>query len=363
MKFRYLICWLIVSACYVGEEVPPDQIVWEYGRPKDFSVSEDSLLFINSKLLTNQLTREEFGFLTGLIIIKNNHLIFENYYLGETREVRRNIGQGSLIFTLAAIGVAEDKNLLSINDLISEHLPEYSEIFQADSDKEVITIEHLLTHKSGFSWNESIFPIISPQSDLNIMRSNNDWIQYILEKPLEAPPGLRFNLNTATGLILAKIIENASGMDYLTFLDENILSPLTIESLTVETDPEGNFNGGFGISTSLIDWTKLGYLILNEGIWNGRKIIDPNFIQDATSLQTQVTGNYSLGYVWWLFGENFETSFGIESDEIFYVPGELGQHLYIIPSENVIVSIFAENYFFGFNNPSLKLFGEITYAF
>ncbi len=359
MKFRYLIGFLILSSCYLGEEVPPDQTIWEYGRPKDYTVSEDSLLSINARLRFNQ---EDFEFMTGLIVIKNDHLIFENYYREANRNTISNISQGGLTFSMAAIGVALDKGLLSLDDPIVDFLPEYSDIFQSDPDKEGITIKHLLTHRSGLSWNEGIFSTISPQSDVTIMKSTDDWIRFILEKEQGPPPGLFYNLNSGSGAILAKVIENASEQDYMTFLQENLLDPLTINSLTIERDPQGNYNSGNGISISLLDWTKLAYLILNEGIWEGRKIIDPNFIKDGSSLQRVVDNNFGVGYFWQLFGENFDNRFGIESTEVFFIQGELGQHLYIIPSEKMIVSIFAENFFFGFNNPSLNLFSEITYS-
>ena len=359
MKFKHLICCFVLSACFVGEEVPPDQTIWDYGRPKDFAVSEDSLLSINSRL---RFSQQEFEFLTGLIVIKNNHLIFENYYQATNRNSVTNLSQAGLTFSLAAIGVAADKGLISIDDPIADFLPEYSAIFQADPDKQGITIAHLLTHRSGLSWNEGIFPAISPQSDVSIMKTSDDWVRFILEKEQGPPPGLFYNLNSASGAILAKVVENASGQDYLAFLEENLLNPLTINSLTIERDSQGNYNSGNGISISLLDWTKLAYLILNEGIWEGRKIIDPNFIKDATSIQREVNGDFGVGYYWQLFGENYENRFGIDSREVFFIQGELGQHLYIIPSENMIVSIFAENFFFGFDNPSLNLFEEITYA-
>ena len=97
--------------------------------------------------------------------------------------------------------------------------------------------------------------------------------------------------------------------------------------------------------------------------------MDPNFVLDATSVQTQVSGLYSLGYIWQFFGDDFSEYFGIPHDEIYYIPGLIGQHLYIIPSESMIVSIFAENYFNGSINPfvginsSADLFNEITKSF
>lgn len=370
IRLRYISLILLFSSCYVGDEVAPDQEIWDYARPKEVDLSEEALLTINSRIQIN-----DFFEINGLIVIRNDQLVFENYFERDDsqgfiqrfptlskRHLADNINGGGLTFTLAAIGVAEDKRLIDIEDPISDFLPEYEDIFLGDSVKQNITIEHLLLHKSGLSWDANIQPL-SLQNDLNQMKASEDWIRFVLEQPMEATAGLRFNLNTASGVILAKIIENASGQSFDDFIYENILDPLTINTFDIETDPSGNFNAGDGISISLLDWTKLGYLFLKKGLWQGRKIIDPNFIERATSVQTEVSGTYTLGYIWWQFGDNYLNAFALPSNEIIYIPGELGQHMYLIPSESMIISIFADNLLFGFNNPSLNLFAEITNTF
>ena len=371
MRFKSIFCVLFLSSCYVGQELEPDQDIWEYAQPNEVGLSREALLGLNDRIKLN-----EFLEVNGLIIIKDDKLVFENYYtryLDDFQQVFRetdlnrrseaiSLSSAGMIFTLAAVGVADDKRIISIEDPIMDYLPEYEQVFEDDPDKQSITITHLMSHRSGFSWNESIQPF-SEFNDLNLMKASEDWVRFVLEQPLEAPPGLRFNLNTGGGILLAKIIETASGQNFDTFLQENVLDPLSITTLTLDTDEQGNFNGGDGISVSLLDWTKLGYLFLNEGIWQNRKILDPIFVNNATSIQSVVSGTYNMGHIWWLFGDNFSETFGISHDDIIYIPGELGQHLYIIPNQNMIVSIFAENYFLRFQNPSLNLFAEITYSF
>lgn len=362
------IALFLLSSCYIADDVADDQTIWEYSTPDNEGLSSQGLLNINELIKINQ-----FQEINGLIIVRNDKIIFENYFtrvvdsLGRVnreptlskRHLTTNIGSAGLSFALAAVGVADDRRLLSLDDPIANYLPEYSDVFTDDPDKATITIEHLLVHRSGFSWNESIQPF-STENDLNRMKLSNNWVRYILERPLEAPPGLRYNYNTGVGLLLAKIIENASGQGYDTFLEENIFNLLTISTFEVELDPHGNFNGGDGVAISLLDWTKLGYLFIKNGEWLDRRILDPNFIADATSAQYNISETLSLGYLWQRFGNNFFNSFLIDHEEIYYMRGLIGQHIYIIPSENMIVSIFAENYFFGIVNPSLNLFAEIT---
>lgn len=356
MNYRVLILSSLLMGCYVGDEVPPDQTVWEYALPAEVGLSEDGLLGLNTGILF-----EGFETINGLIIVKDDQLAFENYYGSWDRATLQAIDRASIVFTLSALSIAEDLRLLSLDDVIDQYLPEYEDVFQEDPEKRMIRIRDFLTHKSGLAWNENINPF-SVFSDLSQMKASSDWVRYVLERPREAPAGFRYSFNTGGGMILCKIIENATGQSFDSFLQEQLLEPLTIEGLQIEQDPLGNFNGGDGISVSLIDFTKLGYLMLQEGEWRKRVIIDPAFIQESTSLQVPVDVNYNLGYGWWLFGADQQASFPMGEQVIFFIPGEKGQHMYIIPSENMIVSIFAENVFYLFQNPSLDLFKEITYT-
>jgi len=354
MKYYWLLI-ICLCSCYSDEELPDDQTVWKYDLPTKNQLDQSLLLNLNALI-----KEEQFQLIEGLIIIRNDKLVFEDYYFNDAnRDYVKNIGSAGLTITLAALGVAEDRGFLSLSDPIDQYLPEYSAIFEDDPDKRNITIEQLLLHRTGLSWNETIKGYFSSENNLNQMKTSDDWVAFVLNQPLEAPPGIRYSFNTANGLIVSKIIENASNTDYLEFLNQELLTPLSISSLNVQRDPNGSYNGGDGYNLSLLDWTKLGYLYLKEGIWKGRRIIDPNFVEGAFSNQFQISESQGIGYYWNLFGDNFENAFAIEHEGIIYSFGELGQSLFIVPTENMVVAIMADN-FFQFNNLSLNLFAEIT---
>ncbi len=357
MKFiAYLILPLFLFSCYISPDgLPPDQQIWEYDQPDNVGFSNSELLTINS-----DIALDVYGFVDGLIIIKDNKLIFENYYHDLSRQSRISIGRGTLAFTVNAIGIAIEQGVLNLQDAIYTHLPEYASIFEADVLKKNITIAHLLAHRGGFSWNETIPPSDPGNNDLAQMRNSDDWIRYILNQPLEASPGLRFNMNSGTGIILAKILKNTTGMRMDDFLTNEVFTPLTITSISFDLDNAGNIDGGSGASLTLLDWTKFGHLMLENGIWRGRRIVDPNFIKESTTVQSPVSRHYNLGYAWWLFGDSFENSYRFDKDDVFFISGESGQHLYIVPTEKMIISIHAQNFLFGFNTPSLSLFSDIA---
>jgi CubicO group peptidase (beta-lactamase class C family) len=367
MKFGIPFIILLFSSCYLSEELPPDQTIWEYGVPSSVSLDQDALLYLNYRI-----KKFEFQQIQGLIIIKDGKLVFENYYQGDNRKSINSLNGASMSFTVAAIGVALDKGLLSLDDKIEKYLPAYAEVFAADNNKTFITIGHLLLNKSGLSWNEQLFDLVGGfttegdiipnlQNDINKMKESEDWVRYVLEKPMEAPAGVRFSINSGTGVILAKIIENISDESYDNFLSTNVLNPLSINSLILSQDSLGLPNGGDGVFISLLDWTKFGYLMLNEGIWKGRRILDPNFVNEVAGFQTSVDNQFTSGYIWRQFGDSFQDKLGIDHKDIYFIPGEFGQHMYIIPSKKMIVAMDAENYFSPFGNPSLNLLTEITF--
>ncbi|MFK7954430.1 MAG: serine hydrolase domain-containing protein [Ekhidna sp.] len=347
MKHAIILIGLLLSSCYISEELPPDQMIWEYELPENVGLDQFRLAELN-----NKIKFLEFEQLAGLIIIKDDNLVYENYYLENDRSTLNTLDGASMAITVAAIGIAVENGLFSLDDKIQDYLPEYDDVFKDNNNKTFITIRHLLLDKSGLSWSFN---------DYFDMIQTNNWVRYILEKPMQAPAGLQFNPNEAIGLLLAKIIESKSGLTFNEFVNQNIFKSLGISNFTIDQDSEGNYDGATGINLSLLDFTKIGYLMLEEGIWNGRRVLDPNFIEEATSIQTDVSATIGSGYSWTRFGNNFEDFFGINHEDFYFITGDLGQHLYIIPSQKMVVVIDAENFFFGFGNPSLNLLTEISY--
>lgn len=356
MKYLpFLFLLTLCSSCFQGEDLPPDQEIWEYDDPNAVGLMSDRLLAIDSSIKFQTYER-----ISGLIILKNDKMVFENYYDSTSRNDLVFLDRATISITMAAIGIVLDEGLIALDSPIHQYLPSYESVFTENTEKQKITIRHLLTHRSGISWNERVVPFFgNPDNNLNQMFASSDWVEFILNQPLEAEPGFRYNENTGTGTILARIVQNVTAQPFDQFLNDNLFSAIGVSSFGVGQDPSGNFDGARGASISFIDWAKFGYLMLNEGIWNGRKVIDPNFIAEASTTQATVSNSFNLGLGWWLLGSNFDF-LPIDRESIYYIAGDIGQHQYIIPEQRMLIQINAANFFFGFNNPSLNLFINIT---
>jgi CubicO group peptidase (beta-lactamase class C family) len=293
----------------------------------------------------------------SILVLKNDKLVFEEYFEGYAlsndpygsdgewmtynRETDHYLASISKSITSILVGIAIDKGYIySESDKVVDYLPAYSDILTGD--KAEITIEHMLTMTSGFPWDESTYPIGHELNDHTYLFNADDPIRWVLERPLEYAPGERWKYNSGTTNVLAAIVEESSGFTFEEFLDSNLFEPLGIENedyLIIRFSNGRTFaSGGFYMSARELG--KIGLLYLNEGMWNGNRIVSAEWVEKSHDAHVIFTGTYpfidSYGYQWW------RNSFDVDQTEHYAYFG-LGwgeQVLFIFPVENMVVLFY-----------------------
>ena len=130
---------------------------------------------------------------------------------------RFRIGSVTKQFTAAAILLLEERGRLSVEDLVSKHLPDAPPAWAK------VTVFHLLTHTSGIP-NFTSFP--DYQSTMSLPVTTERLVARFRDKPLEFEPGEKMNYSNSGYALLGYLIEKISGQTYAQFLQENIFKPL-----------------------------------------------------------------------------------------------------------------------------------------
>lgn len=343
----------MATGCFVGEETPPDQEIWAYALPSEVGMSDEWLL--NLDTITAFGT---FDPVRSMIIIKDDQLVFENYYGLGDRSTTSNLVRSSPIIAILAMGIAFDEGWIPRLDIPIQTIlgDAYEDIFEGNVLKRDITITHLLTHKSGFSWNETITSTQNPENDINQILLATDMVRYVLEKPMEATPGIRFNYNTATAIVMARIVEEVSGQSFTDFVEERIFGPLNITNYSLGFDPSGNANVATGLSMSTIDLTKLGYLHLKDGLWMNERIVSSQWIRELSSPQSVISTNVNYGYFWQVFSDEIGFITLLQPNDTYF----FSQHIYINPSQNLLITFSTENIALGLINNPMFLYNEVV---
>ncbi|MFY0598405.1 MAG: serine hydrolase [Cyclobacteriaceae bacterium] len=354
MKYLKYISIFVFFSCVSDDGLLKDQTVWGYAKPSTLGLDEATLLSINE-----EIEEGEFEDIKSVLIIKNDHIVFENYYDGSFRSELRPIGLATQIVTVGILGRLIDEGYIeSLDDPISKYLPSYFNVFDAQPEKKEITIQHLLDNKSGLVWNESIKQYIDEDNDINRMKTESaDWPGYVLKRDLEAPPGIRHVQNSGTSALLMSIIETALGdVDLESYIRTNIFQPLEIVNYKWASDPKGNLDGVTGLHLNDIDFAKLGYLFMNYGNWNRERVIPEGWAFEMLGTQSLASNTFSFGYGWRSFSDNLSSILGYSADEIFFSPVHHGQMLFIIPKSGIVMSVYAENHFYKLGSPTFSLF-------
>jgi CubicO group peptidase (beta-lactamase class C family) len=127
------------------------------------------------------------------------------------------IGSVTKQFTAAAILLLEERGRISVEDLVSKHIPDAPPAWAK------VTIFHLLTHTSGIP-NFTSFP--DYQSTMSVPVTTERLVARFRDKPLEFEPGEKMNYSNSGYALLGYLIEKISGQTYAQFLQEHIFTPL-----------------------------------------------------------------------------------------------------------------------------------------
>lgn len=146
-----------------------------------------------------------------------------------------------------------------------------------DDERRRITLDHLLKASSGLQWNESYFV---PTSEFHRMFiHSDDKAGFAAALPLEHEPGTHFQYSSGTSNILAGIVRKTVGdNDYYQFPYRELFQRIGMYTALLEPDASGTFVGSSYGYASARDWARLGLLYLNDGIFEGERILPEGWV-------------------------------------------------------------------------------------
>jgi CubicO group peptidase (beta-lactamase class C family) len=258
--------------------------------------------------------------LHSLIVVRHGQVVAEGWAHPFAADRRQTVYSLSKTFTATAVGFAAAEGLLSLDDVVVGLLPDQA---PAAPDERLarMRVRHLLTMASGHD----------PEPDL--MHGPGDWVAAFLATPLAHEPGERFVYNTPATHVLAAIVERVSGEHLLDYLTPRLLAPLGIEGAWWERSPQGVDLGGTGLSITTEDAAKLGLLYLQDGVWEGARVLPEGWAAQASAAQVS-TAHWE--------GTDWRQGYGFQmwrSQHGFRADGAFGQFSLVLPDEDTVVAI------------------------
>ena len=278
---------------------------------------------------------------------ESNGLIIKDGYIiaswGDTKRVDMTFSV-TKSYLSAITGIAVDKNLIrSEKDFVSNYV--WDKTFDGEKNS-LITWEHLLNQSSD--WFGNLFGINHWEDRPDTSKSIDEW-----RSEPQKQPGTHYKYNDVRVNVLAYSLLQVFRESLPKVLKNTIMDPINasdtwrwfgyenswvnIDGVKTQSVSGGGHNGG-GIFISSEDHGRFGLLFLNNGIWDGKRVISEEWIQKSI---TPSKTNPEYGYMWWInseLGEDYQTTdWKNVPTNIFYGSGFGGNKVIIIPDENMVV--------------------------
>ena len=201
-----------------------------------------------------------------------------------------------------------------------------AKVKNVDDRKRRMTLKDVLTMTTGLKWNENV-PYDDPRSDSSLMEATDDWVQYVIDKPMAEEPGKVFNYSSGATELLAYIFQKETGQDIEVYGQKYLFGPLGIKHQWKRTylgvvDTEG------GLYLKGEDLAKIGYLYLQGGMWDGKRIVSEEWVKESLTPYISAEENFQYGFKWWLYP--------LKGKFVWMAQGFGGQRLMVFPEENLI---------------------------
>jgi len=331
MNKSFIITLVTLSLCLLNGCLKDDALNLPFisYQPKNINdgliLSTPSDEDVNAELLNdlyNDIYNDEnLWSLRSLLVFRNGNLIAEAYLKDETDITQRHIIWSCTKQVMGVItGIAKDKGLIAdVNNPISDYFD--SEI-QNHQDKADLTIMNLLIMKSGIDYSNEV------QTDELLRQIPDNSVEFVLNRPISTPQGTVFHYNDGNPHLLSALIQKIAGKPIDEFADEWLFSKIEMTNYNWVRYKDGVSFGGFGIETTPRELSKIALCVADSGKWKGQQIISSDWIDDMTSVQTQIANfEYSFGYFWWID----------ETRNIKFMWGAGGQFAFIALDKNLVV--------------------------
>ena len=299
---------------------------------------------------------------TGFLVIQNDSIVFEDYYLGNTESTRNISWSMAKSFISALMGIAiEEGHIKNINQNVEEYVPELM-----GSAYEGVRIKDVLQMSTGVKFNEDYGDFYS---DINrwgrgfAMGNSQDAFAGSLEREVE--PGTINHYVSINTHVLGMILTKATGSTITDYMSEKLTDPLGMEYNGYWLLDGKNMEMALGgLNLTLRDYAKIGSLFLNNGLMNGKQIIQEEWVQASVipdGPHVQPGSEFGYGYQWWIPKSDVGE---------FMALGVYNQNIYINPETNTVIVKLSANpkyndpsYVPSSNYAALELYRAITNQF
>jgi len=361
-KYIFLFCMLLtLNSCHVGrffywnfadtgdqdrfESVP----IEKGGTPFRFTQTLDRPYPKLPRNITDNKGKElpfvealETSGTTAFLVIKNDEILYENYFDGYTTTTTHPSFSVAKSFISGLIGIAiEEGHIGSLDDSVRKYLPDLDESFN------VVTLAHIINMESGVKFSEGYF---NPFGEVAKFYYGTNLKKFVKKLKVDKQPGSAWKYISGNSQLLSMTIASATGQPFYQYFQEKLWKPLGMESdatWNIDSKRHQVEKAFCCLNATARDFAKFGRLYLKKGNWEGAQVIPEAWVDQTTSFTDSVS-HYIYSHHWWRNISFAELRAAVQSGQSdiaaasapyvdYKAQGILGQFIYVHPEEDIII--------------------------
>jgi CubicO group peptidase (beta-lactamase class C family) len=269
----------------------------------------------------------------AILVVQDGCIVAERYAQGFDETTRFSGWSMTKSVLGALVGVLVGEGRLSLRDV--ELMPAWRQ----PDPRAAIALEDLLRMRSGLGFSEEYENLTSDV--IEMLFNQEDAAAYAASRPLIAPPGTQWSYSSGTTNILSAITRRTVGdAAFPSWPRRALFAPLGMSSALMEPDASGTFVASSFMLATARDWARFGQLYLQDGVWDGQRLLPEKWVSFSTTPTPQSPGGI-YGAHWWLglkpeLGGGTAAAARLPTDAFFAV-GHEAQVLTVIPSRRLVV--------------------------
>jgi CubicO group peptidase (beta-lactamase class C family) len=260
----------------------------------------------------------------SLLIIRNGLIVLDAYFYPYDGKTFHELASVTKSIMTTLIGIAADQGKLKLDQPMLSFFPDLV-IANRDSNKKRVTARHLASMCSGL---DSV-GLERDEGTLNDMRAAPDWVQFAIDRKVVHKPGRVFVYDSPGMHLLSAILQKATGMTAFEYARSNLFEPLGIHDVIWPKDPQGFTYGWGDVCMHPRDAAKLGYLWINNGVWEEKQIVSREWVESSVKPQIKTDGDDYYGYGWWITVKDKLLDYS--------AVGRGGQYIKVIPYLDMVI--------------------------
>jgi CubicO group peptidase (beta-lactamase class C family) len=224
----------------------------------------------------------------ALLVARRGELVYERYFNGYTADsIATSFSMAKSVVSVL-LGIAIDEGRITgVDEPITRRLPE---LLGNDPRFARITLRHLLAMRSGIAFDEGYG---SPFTDAAQFYLTPDLRREVSRLRIEGEPDQGYAYKSGDTQLLAMAVERAVGMPLARWAEQRLWQPLGAQhdaSWSLDSAGRGVARGFCCLNARAVDYLRFGLLVLNDGQWNGRRIVSRSWLSQSTAAQVGLPG-------------------------------------------------------------------------